>query len=281
MRRINVLIGFCAFVLLLNSAAAAPDEQLAAVQHWYTELGPPRPHEGFADFVVRAAEQQIGRPYVNPPQEIAQESLQIEVLSFQCVSLIESSLSIARCAWQKTPTIPCFAAELTAWRYRNGQLKNYDSRLHYYYDWLNDNAKRGRLDLITEQLGGRPQHFEFNYMTRHVKNYPALSDKSLFHAMQQREKELSRVPLPFIAKDQVAAISPQLANGDVIGVVVNKPGMVIGHTGLVVRDYQGTPHLLHASSYHERVVLTRADLASYMMAEKNRLGIFIARPRAP
>ena len=74
----------------------------------------------------------------------------------------------------------------------------------------------------------------------------------------------------------------QFESGDVVALVSNKyPGMVVVHTGFIDRLDGGPPCLLHASSYHRRVVLTRGDVASYVQLRPDRQGLMVARPRSP
>ena len=59
-----------------------------------------------------------------------------------------------------------------------------------------------------------------------------------------------------------------------------RSGPLIHHAGIVYRA-RGRARLLHASSYHQRVVLTREDLSSYLLRRKDRRGVLVARPLSP
>ena len=73
----------------------------------------------------------------------------------------------------------------------------------------------------------------------------------------------------------------ELKEGDIIGIVGNQPGLLIIHTGFITEGRDGTKRYLHASSHHERVVLTPDDIEDYVFRERKRRGIVVARPLAP
>ena len=158
-----------------GAEAGVPATQLALLQAWYDAVGSRRPGETFGHLVVRAGRVQLGKPYYNPPQQAGPETLRVELERLECVSFVESTLALAHCIWTEEPDAGCFVRELEAWRYRGGVLKGYGSRLHYFVDWLEDNASRARLTLLTASLGGTLAQPVFSYMTGHVDTYPALA----------------------------------------------------------------------------------------------------------
>ena len=56
---------------------------------------------------------------------------------------------------------------------------------------------------------------------------------------------------------------------------------MVTHAGFVLRSEGGRARLVHASSYHRRVVLTREDLADYLLRRPERTGVMVARPLPP
>ncbi len=255
--------------------------QQALLESWYKQVGPPQPKETLGELAVRAGLLQLGKPYFNPHEGGDGEKLYVALDSFQCVTFVESSLALARCIWQARTDARCFVTELEKFRYRGGELSDFSSRMHYFAEWIADNAQRGRLDDLTASLGGRPKPFAFFYVTRHANKYPPLADPPTLTAMQAVEARLDKTPTAIIGRDDIAAIEGQLQTGDVVAVVTNKPGLVISHTGFILRDRRGVAHLLHASSHHQRVLVTKASIASYIHHWPDRRGLKVARPLPP
>jgi hypothetical protein len=257
-------------------------EQADRLRSWYRYVGERQAREGFGDLVVRAGRYQLNKPYDTTRQQSISERLHIDLAKFQCVSFVESTLALARCVWRDTPDETCFTREVQAFRYRNGTLDGYPSRLHYFPDWLEDNARRRRMAKVTADLGGRPIRHSFTFMTAHSRLYPALADREVRAAIRAHEQRLSDQELVILERDGVGVAQDRLQNGDIVAVVsTRKPGLLIGHTGFVDTRDTGAARLLHASSHHRRVLLTSQDIVDYLQRRPYRRGIMVGRPLAP
>lgn len=253
-------------------------EQRNIVEDWFKAVGNRKAHESLGELAVRAGKIRLGTPYLDAPQIDAPEELHITLDTLQCQSFVESSLAIARCVTRDTPTAECFASEVQGFRYRDGQVNGYASRLHYFNDWLSDNARRGNIMLLEEDRAA-PYTQRFDYMTRHAKKYPALTHPDVVAAISAAEARLSAVEYRIVPREEVARVERELKTGDVVAFVNSgKPGLMISHTGFVVRDTTGGMKVLHASSYHGKVIITRTDLAGYVNGRPERRGIMVARP---
>ena len=257
------------------------DDQNAELKQWFQDVQGVRPGESFGALIVRIGKRQLGKPYSNPQAVNAPEALSCDLHSFQCVSFVESSLALARCLWRKQTDSGCFLQELQGLRYRNGQISGFASKLHYYNDWLDDNAKRGTLVLLGAELGGQHDIEVSNYMTRHPQYYPPMADPEVFRAVADMETRVNTIHLSLISRSRVADIESQLQDGDIIAIGSTKPGMIISHTGFVMRTTDGATRMLHASSLRHKVVQTTTDLARYLAQRPERHGIYVARPVAP
>ena len=255
--------------------------QEQALQSWFTAVGARMPDEPFGELLVRVGKHQMGKPYFDAPWVPGPEVLECDLTSFQCVSFVESSLSLARCVWRGETTSGCFLHELQDTRYRNGVIDGYPSRLHYYEEWLIDNSHRGHLRTVTGALGGKPHPMVFSFMSTHPDDYPALQDANIRTAIAATEATLSRQVIYVLDRDQVAHAEAGMQTGDVIAITTAKAGILISHTGLISKDTQGVAHLLHASSLRKHVVLTENDLADYLSHGRDRRGVLVARPLAP
>jgi hypothetical protein len=257
-------------------------EQRTIAEDWLRAVGERKPKETIGELAVRTGRLRLGTPYLDPPQLDAPEELHIELSTLQCQSFVESSLAVARCVWNETPTAECMAREIRGLRYRDGVVTGFGSRLHYFNDWLTDNAKRGSIALLGDTLLTKPWTQRFDYMTKHAKRYPQLAHEDVLRAINTAESRLTATEYRIVPKEHVAAAAQELQTGDIIAFVTSqKAGLMISHTGFVVRDPNGVLHVMHASSYHQKVIVTRTDLAGYVNARQDRLGLMIARPQAP
>ena len=272
--------------ITLPATAAEPyvwsPEQRTIAEDWLRAVGKRKPKETIGELAVRAGRLRVGTPYLDPAQLDAPEELHIELSTLQCQSFVESSLAVARCIANDTPTADCVAEEIRGFRYRDGVVAGFASRLHYFNDWLTDNARRGSLVLLGDKLNTKAWTQRFDYMSKHHKRYPQLVHADILEAISAAENRLTSTEYRIVPKEHVAAAEPELQTGDVIAFVTSqKPGLMISHTGFVVRGASGALHVMHASSYHQKVIITRTDLAGYVNAREDRQGIMVARPQPP
>ena len=273
------------FVLALASGLAATaceaqaDEPASKLVAWYDALGTPRASETFGRFLARAARIQHGVKYAENSQRPGVESLEVDLDAFECVSYIESALAVARCGWRSEPTEACFVGELEASRYRSGRMGDYASRLHYFIDWIGDNEARGRVANMTASLGGEPVHKDFFYISERVLK-PSSADEALTREVESTEARLSATSHAVLTRETAPPVLAELEDGDLVAFVRERPGLLVHHAGFVYWA-NGTPRLLHASSYHGRVVITVRDVTNYLLRRPERRGIIVARPLAP
>ena len=272
-----------AFAASEGRAPAISPHQRSKLLAWYEALGAPSPGEGFGHYLARAARVQQGVAYANDPEPPGPEALRVELDRFECVSFIESSLAVARCGFRDEASVACFERELERSRYRGGRIDGYGSRLHYFVDWIDDNEARGRLTNLTSSLGGVPVRRDFYYITRRVLDRARLPEAelaSLRREVERDEKRLSSQSHPVLARERAAPVLEGLEDGDILAFVYDRPGLLVHHAGFVLR-VDGKPRLLHASSFHVRVVVTASDVSSYVLRRPERRGVIVARPLAP
>lgn len=248
---------------------------------WFVALGEPGAQETFGAYIVRAAKLMLGRPYGHTVEVPGQEVVDCDVSQFQCESYVESSLAVARCGWMGEPSVACYRREVGRMRYRHGAMQGFGSRLHYFEDWLSDNALRGVLTLTSAKLGGKKMQRSTAYMTDHVQAYPALQDGNELRRVQAAERRLSRSSVDVVMRQDVAAAERALQDGDIVAIVTRRPDILVHHAGLVDRDEGGAVHLLHASSAHHHVMRTSEDISAYLGRRPERQGMLVARPISP
>jgi hypothetical protein len=262
----------------VSASGWSPDAKIT-LRAWFDAVGAPASGESFGHYLARAAYVKHGVRYDRTEtQPGAREDLRIELARFECVSFIESSLALARCGWARDPTESCFEREIVLSRYRGGVPSSYASRLHYFAEWISDNDARGRLEDVTSTLGGEPLQKDFFYVSRRIPpREDLLALRSELRAIEERLSSETHVVLQ---REDAREGLTRLEDGDVVAFVRERQGMLVHHAGFVYR-MGGRPRLLHASSYHERVVLTPDDVTSYLLRRPERRGVIVARPVQP
>jgi hypothetical protein len=241
----------------------------------------------FGPAVARAAELMLGLPYAayTLEQYLADggtpghEPLTLHLSKFDCVSLVESAIAVARTAaagpgqgWNR------FAAEVERMRYRGGQRRGYASRIHYFSEWIADGERRGLVRDLGPELGGVRDERPLRFMTGHRASYPALRDDVAFAAIAERERALDAVPRWLVPADRIAAAQSRIQSGDVLAFATAIPGLDVTHTGLAYRDGAGVLRVLHAPLSGGAVEVSRTTLAGYVAAIRRATGILVARP---
>lgn len=225
--------------------------------------------------MVQVGKKLLGSPYQVAPLEQGDEKLQCGLSAFDCVTLVESTLAVSRSLGQG---FIGFTQEMERIRYRGGRLMGYASRLHYFTDWIHDNAQKGIVRDLTQSLGGVPDTRRINFMTTHRSSYKALSDQQSFELLQKAEEALNARPRFVLPKEFVAGIESQLQDGDILAFATSIPGLDVSHTGLVIRQ-QGRAHVLHAPLQGGKVLISQDPLPDYLSRQSKMTGILVARPR--
>lgn len=214
------------------------------------------------------------------------EHLVINLHEFDCVTFVENMLAMARfirhdgvAALKNRPAAEKrYAGYLRELRYRGGRLDGYPSRLHYFSEWLQDNARRGHLELLTERLGGVIDREPITFMSTHPSSYRQLGDSAVLRAIRAMETRLNAGPPRwYIPEDRITAVESGIRSGDVIAATSTVPGLDVAHTGIALwRD--GRLHLLHAPLVGKFVEISDLPLADRIRNIKTQDGIMVARP---
>ena len=213
------------------------------------------------------------------------ESPSVNFQGVDCWTFFEIALGFARMLNEPesnwTPERLLYYIELD--RYRGGQCTGeYLSRLHYLEDWLYDNNRRGLVEDLTRDLGGRSVPHSAREMSTGWRHYRYLAaNRSLLGPLGRMEANVSSRPLYQIPKSQVAAIEPKLRSGDIIGVISReRHGLYsTAHVGLALRTSDGVLHFMHASSpSNSGRVVVDDELSKYLYRYHSDSGILVGRP---
>ena len=233
------------------------------------------------DLVAVTGRSFLERPYeANTLEESGEEHLVVNLREFDCVTLCETSLALARAVKRHSGSTKDYCAQLQRIRYRSGIINGYASRLHYFSEWISDNEKKNVLGDMTKSLGGRRDLRELNFMSSHREAYPRLLADNTFAAIVAMEKEVSKHPRYFLPKEKIEGVLGKIQNGDIIAITTSVAGLDVSHTGIAVKE-GGTTRLLHAPNVGQQVQITGGSLADYLNAHDKQTGIMIARPLDP
>lgn len=206
-----------------------------------------------------------------------EERLVVDLRQFDCVTFVEVALAMARGIAAEDYSYATFTSHLEDQRYRDGHIDGYCSRLHYFTDWVYDNAQRGTVVDLTRQLGGIPMPHPPTFMSAHRSAYRQLAaSDSLYHELLQVEQSIAPQPRYFIPQDRIHDVYHALQAGDIIALATDIDGLDVSHTGLVYRGPVGSVGLLHASL--EDGVKVSPDLQRYVQNNRRQTGIVVARP---
>ncbi len=239
--------------------------------------------------VDRAARLAIGTPYVpnaleaylragGSPRE--REPLTLSLSHFDCVTLVESSLALARAARRPgEPDWAAFAREVERVRYRGGTREGYLSRLHYFSEWLDDNERRGLVHGLGRELGGEPDARPLRFMSTHPDAYPALRDAAVRAGVAAMEERLDGHPRWVIPTARIAAVQDRIETGDLLAFATSIEGLDVTHSALAHRGADGVLHVLHAPLSGGEVEITSTTLPEYVARIGRATGVLVARPR--
>ena len=222
-------------------------------------------------------------PYVAHTLEINDdERLVVNTRQLDCTTLVETVTALTLCAYRHLFTWRDFLNALMAMRYRNGQMGDYTSRIHYFTEWIMLNSEAG---IVIEIQAPDPpfsaiQHVNVNYMSQHPQSYKALREHPEYVAsIREMEQRITGGSFRFIPKQMVknqVLLRQAVSDGDIIAITCKKAGLDIAHLGFAVWK-DGCLHLLNASMLHKKVVEEPMTLYQYLQQHSTHTGIRIIR----
>jgi hypothetical protein len=222
----------------------------------------------------------MGIPYVAKSLEIGEtESLVVNLHGLDCTTYVENVLAFSLLLRDGKADFDSFTKQLETIRYKDGKLDGYGSRLHYFSEWIRDNARKGLVVEITSEIGGMAIQKDINFMGTHRDLYPFLKDDANYAKIIATEKKLNKEPFCYLPLDQIEANEHLIQTGDIIALATSINGLDVTHTGIATREANGRIHLLHASTGSMEVEVSKLPLAAYLKGIKNNIGILVARPQ--
>jgi len=272
-------------------AARPADPDLERLLAWTAALragGLARAASPIGGSAVRVGELAAGTPYEPSTLEAylraggspsGREPLTLSLTRFDCVTLVESCLAVARVAGdQGAPTWDRFGRQIERMRYRGGERRGYTSRLHYFSEWIADGAKRGLVRDLGTELGGVEDRRPLRFMTQHRASYPAFADEHVFREIGATERRLDGRPRRVVPTARIPELADRIETGDVLAFATAIPGLDVTHAAFAYRDATGVLRVLHAPLSGGVVEITRATLPEYVAAIRRATGVLVARP---
>jgi len=237
---------------------------------------------------VRVGEQAAGTPYEPYTLEAylkaggkptSTEPLTLSLTRFDCVTLVESCLAIARAARRRgAVTWDGFGREVERMRYRGGTRGDFTSRNHYFSEWISDGARRGLVRDLGAELGGVGDTRPLRFMTEHRASYQALVDDDVYRAIGEMERRLDGRARHVIPTERISAVADRIHSGDVLAFATSIPGLDVSHSAMAYRDRDGILRVLHAPLSGGEVEVTKTTLPEYVARIRRSTGILVARP---
>jgi hypothetical protein len=228
----------------------------------------------------------VGTAYVPNTLEVdGPEGLVINFRELDCVTFVENVFALSRfvraypadLVSDRAAAEAAYGAMLTEVRYRGGVIDGYPSRLHYFTDWIGDNARRGLVRDVSLDLGAVRDEEPVNFMTTHTDAYRQLSDPAHVASVREAEVALSTRGRHYIPEDRIEAVADGIRDGDIIAATSTVEGLDVAHTGLALW-VDGTLRLMHAPLVGDSVQISEITLAERVRGIGGQDGIIVSRP---
>lgn len=253
------------------------DEDRAIFNRYVTEMGADKSLPT-GELMVKTACFFLGTPYVAATLEKEPETLVINLREMDCTTLVENTLALTRTIQSGAPTFENFCKNLQQLRYRNGEIHDYTSRLHYTTDWIYENQRKGIVQDVTSDAGGVILPIHLSFMSTHPESYKPLNENpELAAKIAAKEKEINTRTYYYIPETEINRCATGMDNGDIVCFVTTIKGLDISHVGIIYRTGD-KPTFIHASTTQKKVVVNEAPLQDYVESLKRNSGIMVVRP---
>ncbi len=224
------------------------------------------------------AKQFLATPYQGGTLDREQtEGIVVRFDSLDCTTFVETVTTLTRCINKGTTDFNSFVKELELIRYRNGVCNGYESRLHYFSEWI---YNKQTMDIVEEILPNdliTTEQRSINFMSLNADRYKGITSDTILNEIEATEAYLSAQPFTYIPKHKVALLTKEtIKEGDIIAIVTDIKGLDISHVGFAT-FVNGKIHLLHASSAKKEVIIDPLPLSEYLAKFKHHKGIKVAR----
>lgn len=226
----------------------------------------------------------LGVPYVAHTLELGdEEHLIVNLHELDCTTFVETVVALSLCDKQNELTFEDFCKHLSSVRFREGKMGDYTSRLHYFTWWAEDNERLGIVKDIASQNApfNAVQTVRINYMSAHPSLYKQLKNHPHFVPIIQRlERETNGRKFRYIPKANLNGGKQSalgvVQDGDIVAMLTDSDGLDTRHIGIAFWQNDKL-HVLHASSLHKQVVMSKETFYTYESKQPKHTGIRVFR----
>ena len=229
--------------------------------------------------VLKTASFFLGKPYIASTLEISDtEKLIINLREFDCTTFVESCLALSLTLKSDNHSFSNYCNTLKQIRYRDGEIIDYSSRLHYVSDWMFEHEKKGVLQNISKDLGGNLENKMINFMSSNIKSYKQLlTHNDLRKKVKKTEVKLNkRGGYYVISKEKLYTCENAIKEGDLVIFSTSISGLDFTHMG-IIKTHKGQVSFIHASSNAKEISIEEKGLIKYCNESKKCNGIVILR----
>jgi hypothetical protein len=222
--------------------------------------------------LIKAAQGHLGKPYLGHTlDKTVEEKLVVRMDGFDCTTLVETVVA-------EVLSPKDIKAHVQKTRYRNGEITDYASRIHYFTEWIYENQKNGIVTDITPSIPcSKPYAFTANFMSKNRTKYNQLkTDDVQWNKIKDMEARINKYAWMFIPKSEINKCKSAINHGDIIVITTNIGGLETSHLGFAYKK-GAEVHLLHASSDEKKVVITTKTLQGYLVTNSKQTGIMVVR----
>ncbi len=229
------------------------------------------------DLMTSIATHFIQTPYAAFTLEIPEEEqLVVNLRGMDCTTFVEYVLAMSLSIKSQDMRFASFIQNLAFIRYRDGIIKGYPSRLHYFSEWLYNNAQKGVITMLGDSIGTKAYRPTLSFMSKNPSYYPQLKNQAVIDSIRAIEKRVSSIEMNYIPKKDISSLENIILNGDIIAFTTDMEGLDVSHTGIALKK-NGRLFLIHASTRSNQVEISPVPLSQYLKPMNRVTGILVGR----
>lgn len=217
-------------------------------------------------------------PYVGSTLDQKEdETLVINLSEMDCVTYVENVLALSLAVREHNLSQTSFIENVKKIRYRNNEIVDFASRIHYTSDWIMENEKNALIKNISKELMGKKETKKIDFMSTHRSAYNQIANNDpLFSKIIEMEQEVnSRGGFYYLPKELIATKANEIPHMSVVGFATAISGLDTSHVGFAFHK-NGELTFIHASTLKHKVVIDDKTLSDYCLTQKNCRGVIVA-----
>jgi hypothetical protein len=231
--------------------------------------------------IISTAQFFLNTPYAAHTLEIpGEEQLVVNLREMDCTTFVEYVVAFTLLIKDNRTDFERFTRLLACLRYRDGIIDGYPSRLHYFTEWLQNNANKGILKIVSNKISDKLYNSDVFFMSSNPGLYSQLENPEYVSRIKETEKVISGFEMNFIPKNDIIKIEDQIEDGDIIAFTTDIAGLDVSHTGFAIHQ-NGRLHLLHASTRSNQVEISPVPLSECLAPMGRVTGILVGRLTIP